>query len=81
MTFTSPTKRLRNVETGVAYGNAVRLLDAAHYVKHARDSMSDASIRNALKTELPTLEDDVNEEVDLMAKVLHVFESSKQRNM
>ena len=31
---------------GVAYGNPVHLLDAAHYIKLAWDSISNATIRN-----------------------------------
>ena len=41
------TNRLPRGAAGVAYGNPVHLLEAAQYIKLARDSISDATIKNA----------------------------------
>lgn len=69
-------KRLYKEVASVAYGNTMHLLDVIHDLKRAWDSILDTSIKNAFKkAKLMTLEKVVNEKIDLMAKILHSFES------
>ena len=52
------------------------MLDAAQYIKLARDAISDATIKNASnKAELVTLIGGAHEEVDMMADLLCSFKA------
>ncbi|KAI6647728.1 hypothetical protein LOD99_8569 [Oopsacas minuta] len=71
-------KRLPRGAAGVVYGKLVHLLDAAFYVKHAWDLVSDTSISNSfIKAELGslTLQGSVDEEVNAKSDILQRFRS------
>ena len=63
-------KRLPREAAGVAYGNPGRMLNAAHYIKLAWDTISDATVKNAFnKAESVTLKGGAHE-VNMIADLL-----------